>query len=292
MVSLRNSAVALAIMLPFQAHALTVTPSTDATALATSLLNPGTGVTIVSATLTGATGNGFTATGGFSDGGAIGIDEGVILTTGDVNDAVGPNDDDSTTNDLGNPGIDIPGVVSGNGNDAVRLDIEFTTDTGSLFFNYVFASEEYNEFVNSQYNDSFVFLLDGVNIALIRGTSDPVTINNVNGGNPFGTGGSNASLFNNNDLDDGGPFFDIEYDGFTDVFTATATGLISGTTYLLSMIIQDVADPFLDSAVFIEGGSFGGVDPEPPSNPIPLPGGLVLLLGALGGLGLARRRTL
>ena len=57
----------------------------------------------------------------------------------------------------------------------------------SLVFNYVFASEEYLEFVGAGVNDAFAFILTGVtvpypstNIALIPGTSTPVSIDDVN----------------------------------------------------------------------------------------------------------------
>ncbi|OOP55722.1 MAG: hypothetical protein AYP45_13160 [Candidatus Brocadia carolinensis] len=49
-----------------------------------------------------------------------------------------------------------------------------------MAFQYVFASEEYNEFVGAGFNDVFGFFVDGVNIALIPSTTMPVAIDNVN----------------------------------------------------------------------------------------------------------------
>ncbi len=54
-----------------------------------------------------------------------------------------------------------------------------------LFFEFVFSSEEYNEFVNSGFNDVFAFFVDGENIGFVPGTFDPVSIDTVNGGNPL-----------------------------------------------------------------------------------------------------------
>ncbi|MGB1263816.1 MAG: choice-of-anchor L domain-containing protein [Cognaticolwellia sp.] len=228
-----------------------------------------------------------TFTGGLSAG--IGFDSGIMLATGDVNNAVGPNTEDDITTNFGTAGdTDLTAIAGGATFDAAILTFDFISDGGDLFFNYVFASEEYNEFVNEGFNDVFAFFLDGSNIALIPGTSTPVAIDTVNGGNPFGTNASNSQYFNNNDLDDGGPFFDIEYDGFTDMFTASVMGLSAGT-HTISMRIADSGDAILDSAVFIQAGSFTDTDPQDPPTSVPEPS--TLLIFGLGLLGLASRKV-
>lgn len=272
------------LLLSTAAHAtVSVTQDNNAGSLAGTLL--GTGITINSATVTGAP----SAFGTFTNGSTVGggfFDQGIILSSGSVLDAPGPNSSDNTTTNFGNPGDgDLSGLVGNNTFDAAILELEFNSTGGDLFFNYIFASEEYNEYTNSSVNDVFGFFLDGVNIALIPGTTDPVSINTVNGGNPLGTNASNPSLFNNNDLSDGGPFFDIEYDGFTNVFTASATGLAAGS-HTLKIAIADTGDSSLDSAVFIQAGTLSDTNPTP----VPLPGTLALFLGALASLGVAYRR--
>lgn len=129
------------------------------------------------------------------------------------------------------------------------------------------------EFTNSPFNDVFAFFLDGQNIALIPGTTTPVSINNVNGGNPLGINATNPQFFVNNDLSDGGSFFDIQYDGFTKAFTAQALGLTPGT-HTIKLAVADAGDSILDSAVFIQGDSFS----DQPTQPIPEP---VTILGTL-----------
>ncbi len=62
------------------------------------------------------------------------------------------------------------------------LTIHFTPTGNQVRFSYVFASEEYNEYVGSEYNDLFAFFVGGTNYAVLPGTSTPVAINNVNCG--------------------------------------------------------------------------------------------------------------
>ncbi len=127
-------------------------------------------------------------------------------------------------------------------------------------------------------SEVFGFFLDGNNIALIPGTTTPVSINNVNGGNPFGTNATNPGFYNNNDPNDpGSPSFDIEYDGFTKVFQAQALNLKPGT-HTIKLAIADTGDSSLDSAVFIQGGSFS----DEPATPIPFEFSPTLGLLALG----------
>ena len=262
------------------AHATVMVGATaDANTLANSI--SGSGVTISGAKYNGTPLASGTFTGGSSAG--IGIDTGIILTTGNAKDAEGPNTSDGTSIDNPTGGdTDLSALINNAPtNDAASLTLDFTTAGGDLFFNYVFASEEYNEYVNSGFNDVFGFFLDGNNIALIPGTTTPVSINNVNGGDPFGTNATNPGFYNNNDPNDPGPpSLDIEYDGFTKVFQAQALNLKPGT-HTIKLAIADTSDSSLDSAVFIQGGSFSDV----PATPIPFEFSPTLGLLALGTWG-------
>ena len=212
----------------------------------------GSGITIVPGSIdyTGSlTSSGFFV-GGLAAG--IGIESGIILTSGNAADAVGPNVSDGTTTVTGTGGdADLNALIPQSTNDVSSLEFDFISEGGDLFFNFVFASEEYTEFVNSSFNDVFAFFVDGVNIALIPGTDTPISINNV-------SDVTNTEFFNNNDPSFGTPSFNIEYDGFTDVFTVSVTGLEPGE-HNIKLAIADAGDTILDSAIFIQSGSFSDV---------------------------------
>jgi hypothetical protein len=101
----------------------------------------------------------------------------------------------------------------------------------------------------------------------------------------------NTTFFTLNPV--GGGLYPIEWNGLTKVYTMV--GLINpGEVNNITFAISDTSDTIYDSAVFFggmvagftEGG--GGIDPGVPG--IPVPAAFPLLLTALGGLGLVRRR--
>lgn len=263
-------------------------------AIKASLVGPGMSITNV--TYHGALG----ASGLFRDGlntgpggastGGLGIRQGVVLTSGLAQNISNVNTSDSITGDNGLDGYAaltalIPGYETF---DATVLDITFRSTGGDLYFNYVFGSEEYNEWVGSPFNDVFGFFIDGVNIALIPGSGGtPVSINNVHGG-------SNAKYYKDNGP---GPYA-LEYDGFTHVFSAAARGLGTGTHHI-TLAIADAGDHILDSGVFIQAGTFSSTKQEDDEGHLPddagddydhngVPDGASsLLLIALGLVGIA-----
>lgn len=237
---------------------LTVDSTFSPTAMVQSLL--GAGVTVTNITYTGDTVH---ASGTFSDpSGAFGILQGIMLTSGSVGTAPGPNNSDSEGPDNLQPGDALLDLYTiGFTQDATILEFDFTSQSDSIEFNYVFGSEEYNEFVGQGYNDVFGFFLSGPgitgiqNVALVPGTNTPVIIDSINNGyTPTGqvsTGPcTNCQYYVDNYLGTA-----IQYDGYTTVLTARA-GVIPCETYHIKLAIADVTDGVYDSGVFIEGGSF------------------------------------
>ncbi len=187
---------------------------------------------------------------------AIGIESGLIVTTGSINNALGPNIAGNASRINGLPGNALLNTLASPGFDASVISFDISSVSNSISFRFVFSSEEYNEYVGTQFNDVFGFFVSGpgiptpINIAKIPGTLTPVAINNVNlGANPtYYLDNSSAGVAN--------PvrFAQLEHDGLTVVLIATIN-VTPGENYTLRLGVQDVGDSDLDSGFFIEEGS-------------------------------------
>ncbi len=201
---------------------------------------------------------------GFFDGtnSNFGIDSGIVLTSGNVFNAIGPNDESGTTgypNYFSGPNCDaqLDAICAQPTYDCCIFEFDVVPIGDTLQFDYVFGSDEYLEYVGS-INDVFGFFISGPgivgqqNVALVPGTSTPVSIGNVNDV-------SNAGYYYNNGDGFTAPQNTdpevLQYDGFTQGLYVEAV-VIPCETYHIKMAISDAADGILDSGVFIEAGSF------------------------------------
>ncbi len=218
----------------------------------------------------------------FSGGaGILPFNDGVVLTTGRANQLPGPNtgsglgDQDLFSGQGAQPGdAQLSAYVGAPTFNVAVLEFSFVPTQDVISFQYIFGSEEYNEFVGSEFNDIFAFFLNGTNIALIPGTPTPIRINTVNAG-------AKSAYFTDNTLQAGAPL-DTKLDGLVGVrLSLLASGRVNpGVQNAIRLAIADVSDASFDSAVFIRAGSFVN---EPPSE-IPEPSSWVLCAGALAGL--------
>ena len=147
-------------------------------------------------------------------------------------------------------------------NDGCVLEFDFTASGDSIRFNYVFGSDEYEAWINTQYNDVFAFFLSGpgiigdyaspagypdgaINIAGVPNADPPlpITISSVNSG-------TNSQYFINNQSENG-----ICILGYTQTFTAEAA-VQCGENYHIKLAIADGSDTALESIVVLEEGSF------------------------------------
>jgi len=207
----------------------------------------------------------------------IGLSSGIIMSTGRIQDAIGPNNEPNAGENLFRPGyIPLANLLGGNVNtfDAAVLSFNFRCEGDNVSFKYVFASEEYPEYVGSEFNDIFAFFIQGPgiagqqNIARIPGTNLPVTINNVNQ-----NGFSNFYVNNGNGTTSGGT--SVQFDGFTRPFVAEAT-VIPCEWYTIIMAITDVSDAIFDSGVFLEASSFSSPEVTIEQQPSYIDGGTEL----------------
>ena len=235
-------ALAFLTLLAGEARALSVSSYTNVDDLAQSLLVPGWSPVPGSVAATLATTD---AIGTFDNAADIGITNGVLLTTGTIFNALGPNDTGSKTG---------PGALS-------SLSFDFVAVSPGISWRYVFASEEYEEYVGSVFNDFFSLTLNGENLALIPGTSSDVAINSVNQL-------SNTAFYRSN-VGAALNAFDTQYDGLTTVLTASKDDLTVGETYTVEFMVTDIGDQAFDSGVFIGANSivFDGGSPDNPLIP-------------------------
>ncbi len=209
----------------------------------------------------------------------VGIEEGFIMTTGAADTrfngfgADGPVTERAMVDNMSTaqyPGLE-PYLSDQDTRDVAIIRFRFVPTGSNLLFRYVFASDEYPEYVCSNFNDVFGFFLTGpnatdgsivtTNIATVPGTDLPVSINSINAGEigtqpivdpvycegPLGSL-DHAELFNYTQSG-------MVYNGYTDIFEATAQ-VIPCQEYVMELVLADVGDAFWDSGIFFEANSF------------------------------------
>ncbi|MCA0133885.1 choice-of-anchor L domain-containing protein, partial [Winogradskyella alexanderae] len=206
--------------------------------------------------------NGFSSYGFFERGNSnFPFENGIVLTTGNVLSAgnsintnpLNEGDDNwGTDTDLENA-LGISNTLN-----ATSIDFNFVSVANQIEFNYILASEEYQQEYPCFYSDGFAFLIREAgsneaysNIALIPGTNIPVNTSTIHE-QILGAAGCPAE---NETYFEGYNVGDTNYNGRTVVLTATAT-IIPNVEYEIKLVIADQTDQNFDSAVFIEGNSF------------------------------------
>jgi len=232
---------------------LTVTNNSIATTLAQTIL--GSGVSVSNATIDcGANGAGtFTYAGA-----TLGVTNGIILTTGYASDASMPAQivSEITGNNFQDP--DLATIVSGSINDVCYIAFDFVPLCSQISITFEFGSSEYDGFQCASYNDAFGLFLTGpnpgggtytsTNIATLP-SGTPVSISNINNGQPPCTTASNPSYYIDNSMGT-----DVVYEGLTTAITSVKP-VVPCSTYHIKIAIADVGDEAYDSGVFIQGNS-------------------------------------
>jgi len=216
--------------------------------------------------------------------GQLKVANGAILGTGQINDIQGPNSrSNNTTATSGGSDSDLEALptIDNPTNDraVLEFDLDVPKQVTAVSFEYIFGSEEYNEFTGSTFNDVYAFFVNGENVATVPDPNGmgtiPASINNINHGQQGQTSPTNPQLFINNDPHDGdsavinpllqpsigigfdpgstspgGEPFPTEMDGFTMPLQAIAQ-VNPGELNHVKIAIADVGDTSYDSWVLI-----------------------------------------
>jgi len=204
--------------------------------------------------------------------------KGIVLTSGSANDAdksnVCSSSSNASTNNSGIEGdADLSSLSGGASNhDACIIEFDFKPITNFVEYNFVFASEEYNDYVFASFNDVFGLLIGGYgingpytnnseNIALLPDSVTIIAIDNINkgkGGNTCTgapTGCTNCEYFINNSEPSDPAFSKFVYDAYTSILTAYKS-ITHNEWYHIKIAIGDSGDSIYDSAIFLEKKSF------------------------------------
>ena len=263
------------LSMPSLAFADAVLINTNASQLASAVTAGNTGISVTGSSLQGQKSGSAASTGTFTN--IYGLKQGVVLSTGNAAAyGSGPNTASNTSTDYGTTGNAAENallnpITGGNTShhDVTELTLNFTTDANvnKVFFNVAFGSEEYPEYVGSQYVDAFGLYLNGINIASVGGK--PVNIDNPCFQSFGGTELDGVLACGGNPVN-------------------TFSGATTAGVNTLTLIISDTSDGILDTTAYI--GALGSVNPTPPAV-TPEPASLLLMgTGAIAAAGAVRRR--
>lgn len=213
-----------------------------------------------------------------ANGSTFPFQSGIILTSGSVQSAPGPNNtlhSDGFTTWPGDADLEA-NTTATNTNNASFIEFDFVPFLEEISFNFIMASEEYNQNFECTFSDAFAFILTdqvtGVvqNLAVLPGTTIPIEVTNIRYAVGSQCGAVNEEFFGQynfqpitNPNAPSIPAADspIDYNGQTVSLTAVGD-VIPGNDYTIKLVVADETDTAFDIAVFLEAGSFnlGNID--------------------------------
>ncbi len=182
------------------------------------------------------------------------LDKGILLSTGSAAFAVGPNTTLSGSLSFNAPGDSLLSLLANDiTKDAAVLNFDVVVyGDSSISLEYLYASEEYPEFVSSGFSDVMGIFITGQNlpyqlpynnwnIGVVPGTNQTVCINTINQN-------IHSEYYIQNGYGGDEP---VQFDGYTTVLSATAE-IVPCSTYHIKIAIADVNDIAYDSGIFIK----------------------------------------
>ncbi len=203
------------------------------------------------------------------------FETGIVMTTGNTSIAAGPHSSVSSSTGVqsySDQQIQSAGLATATMYNCAAIDFDFLAYADTFAFGYVFASNEYPNFVCGTFNDVFAFFLTGTdpvtglsttkNVAVIPGTVSatnpngiPVSINTINGG----ASSSGSSVCYNGTYSN---YFVANYSGVGVGFTGMTVALYAEgkinacETYHMHLGVCNIGDNSYDSGVFLQEKSF------------------------------------
>ena len=190
----------------------------------------------------------------------LGFESGIFLTTGRVASLQPPNNTGSYSYDTPQAlyrDADLLAISPYAKYDPVAFEFDIVPQGDRANFVFSFGSEEYPEFVCSQYNDAFGLFITGPgisgtrNAAFLPNTQTPIAVNNVNGGAAGSQADGAACQLSNTgyfvDNGNGTGSSVSQLDGFTKTLTTAITGLQAGQVYHVKLAMADARDSGYDS---------------------------------------------
>ncbi|PKH49165.1 hypothetical protein CXF68_00015, partial [Tenacibaculum sp. Bg11-29] len=288
------------------------TYSTNPTAAAIATELQSSGIIISNPVITSGAANQIGIFSNGTAGAALEVDSGIAFTTSSIATTFNNSNLNSYTSEGFDGGFafndeDLTNINTSANRDVVVFEFDFVAQPNyvGVLVEYQFGSEEFPDYVGSVFNDVFGFFVsdptgsdpgvpDGdvnnnntydfgetpaLNLAIVPGTSNAVSINNINAGfkgcaqdGVTLTDLTQSALYINNghsldndadpnnsascSLNDQAKPIHVEFNGITKKFT-TNINLIVGVTYHMKIAIADVGDASLDSGVFVS--SVGGL---------------------------------
>ena len=249
---------------------IVIVNTNNATTLANNII--GGGISLGTATYTGSAAQAgtFTSATGYTPE-WLGYSSGIILTTGATSQIPGPNTNGGSSINAPSSGTGadagLAALGGGSSFDASILNFTFTPTGNRITMQFTFGSDEYNEYVYSNFNDAMGVWVNGIQVALTP-TGDPVSVNSINRAGTFNPSqgnqandpnpangvydSANPNLYINNEP--GSAAYNTGMDGFTVTLSFVANVNV-GVSNTIRIGIADIGDEQWDSWLFVREDS-------------------------------------